>query len=70
MHILKILLPALCLLFLPGCNTVQAVGKNTAELGSRIERNGEEKNSPILKGIGKDMSVVGEKIEQTAEENK
>jgi predicted small secreted protein len=53
-----------------GCNTVQGVGKGTANLGNKIERKGEEKNSPVLKGIGKDMSVVGEKIEQTAEEKK
>jgi predicted small secreted protein len=70
MRVLKILLPALCVLFLAGCNTVQGVGKGTASLGNKIERKGEEKNSPVLQGIGKDMSIVGEKIEQTAEEKK
>jgi len=70
MRNLNIFLPLLCLLFLAGCNTVQGVGKGTANLGSKIERKGEEKNSPVLKGVGKDMSAVGEKIEQTAEEKK
>ncbi|MDP2784824.1 MAG: hypothetical protein Q8O38_09580 [Sulfurimicrobium sp.] len=70
MRNLKIFLPVLCLLFLAGCNTVQGVGKGTTNLGNKIERKGEEKNSPVLKGIGKDMSIVGEKIEQTAEEKK
>lgn len=70
MRNLKIFVPVLCLLFLAGCNTVQGVGKGTANLGSKIERKGEEKNSPVLKGVGKDMSAVGEKIEQTAEEKK
>jgi predicted small secreted protein len=70
MRNLKVFLPAFCLLFMTGCNTVQGVGKGTANLGNKIERKGEEKNSPVLKGIGKDMSVVGEKIEQTAEEKK
>ena len=70
MRNLNIFVPLLCLLFLAGCNTVQGVGKGTANLGSKIERKGEEKNSPVLKGVGKDMSAVGEKIEQTAEEKK
>ena len=70
MHFFKVFLPVFCLLSLAGCNTVQGVGKGTANLGSKIERKGEEKNSPVLKGIGKDMSIVGEKIEQTAEEKK
>ena len=70
MRVTKIFLPAFCLLFMTGCNTVQGVGKGTANLGSKIERKGEEKNSPVLKGIGRDMSIVGEKIEQSAEEKK
>lgn len=70
MRNMKIFLPALCLLFLAGCNTVQGVGKGTANLGNKIERKGEQKDSPVLKGVGKDMSAVGEKIEQTAEEKK
>jgi predicted small secreted protein len=70
MRILNISLPLLCLLFLAACNTVQGVGKGTADLGNKIERKGEEKNSPVLKGIGKDMSAVGEKIEQSAEGKK
>jgi len=70
MRNLKVFFPAFCLLFMTGCNTVQGVGKGTANLGNKIERKGEEKNSPVLKGIGKDMSAVGEKIEQTAEEKK
>lgn len=70
MRILKITLPVLCFLFLAGCNTVQGVGKGTADLGNKIERKGEEKNSPVLKGLGKDMAIVGEKIEKTAEEKK
>ena len=70
MRNLNIFVPLLCLQFLAGCNTVQGVGKGTANLGSKIERKGEEKNSPVLKGVGKDMSAVGEKIEQTAEEKK
>ncbi|MFA5242178.1 MAG: hypothetical protein WC029_02275 [Sulfuricella sp.] len=70
MRILKIFLTLFCLLLVTGCNTVQGVGKGTANLGNKIERKGEEKQSPVLKGIGKDMSIVGEKIEQTAEEKK
>lgn len=67
MRILKIFLTLFCLLLVTGCNTVQGVGKGTANLGNKIERKGEEKQSPVLKGIGRDMSIVGEKIEQTAE---
>jgi len=70
MRNLKFFLPVLCLLYLAGCNTVQGVGKGTANLGNKIERKGEQKDSPVLKGVGKDMSAVGEKIERTAEENK
>ncbi len=70
MRALKLFLLALSLMFLAGCNTVQGVGKGTADLGVKIERKGEEKNSPVLKGLGKDMSILGEKIEQTAEEKK
>lgn len=70
MRVVKILIVALCLSFLAACNTVQGVGKETAGLGGKIARKGEEKSSPVLKGIGKDLSAVGEKIEQSAEGKK